>query len=428
MRSKFPWIESVPEKWETLKVLNCLSMRITDGPHTTPELFDDGVPFVSAEAVSMGKGSINFSHIRGFVSEEFYEECCAKYIPQKDDIYMIKSGATTGKVAIVDTDRVFTIWSPLAVFRCNTSVSIPRFLFYSLQADYFQKQISQNWSFGTQQNIGMRVLEQLRVVMPPLSEQLTIVRFLDIKCSQINSILERTRISIREYKKLKQSVISEAVTKGIQKSRPTKDSGVEWIGSIPSNWKCKKIKHCFSLRDERNYSPMEDVVLLSLYTDIGVFPHGEHEEKGNKAITVDGYKMVHKNDIVVNIILAWMGAIGISEYNGVTSPAYDVWMPRESIYPRYFHYLFRTPGIAAECYKYGRGIMLMRWRTYSDEFKQISIPYPPIEEQQEIVNYLDEKCTVIDSLISSKESLITELESYKNSLIFEYVTGKKRLA
>lgn len=133
--SGIEWIGEIPEHWEASKTLFNLSMPITDGPHTTPELFEIGIPFVSAEAVSFGNGRIDFSRIRGYISENFYQECCKKYVPQVDDIYMIKSGATTGRVAIVDTDIKFTIWSPLAVFRCNKERMLPRFLFYQLQSN-----------------------------------------------------------------------------------------------------------------------------------------------------------------------------------------------------------------------------------------------------------------------------------------------------
>lgn len=170
---------------------------------------------------------------------------------------------------------------------------------------------------------------------------------------------------------------------------------------------------------------MEEVQLLSLYTGIGVFPHGEQEERGNKAVTVEGYKVVYKDDIVVNIILAWMGAIGVSNYDGVTSPAYDVYIPDTTkVVPHYFHYVFRTKGIAAECYKYGRGIMMMRWRTYSSEFKLIEVPYPSIVEQEQIASYLDTKCSEIDSLIAIKQQKIDTLKEYKKSLVYEAVTGK----
>ena len=122
------WIGEIPEHWEVMKTLFTLSMPITDGPHETPLLYEDGIPFVSAEAVSMGNGGINFNHIRGYISKTFYDECCKKYTPQRYDIYMIKSGATTGKVAIVETDVKFTIWSPLAVFRCNQQIMNPYYL------------------------------------------------------------------------------------------------------------------------------------------------------------------------------------------------------------------------------------------------------------------------------------------------------------
>jgi type I restriction enzyme S subunit len=122
-----------------------------------------------------------------------------------------------------------------------------------------------------------------------------------------------------------------------------------------------------------------------------------------------------------------MGAVGVSNYDGVTSPAYDVYIPNHNAAPHYYHYVFRTKGIAAECYKYGRGIMMMRWRTYSSEFKQIRIPYPNIAEQQAIADYLDEKCADIDSLIQTKQSKIDSLKEYKKSIIYEYVTGKREV-
>lgn len=210
--SGIEWIGKIPEHWEASKTLFSLSMPITDGPHTTPELFETGIPFVSAEAVSFGNGRIDFSHIRGYISENFYQECCKKYIPQIDDIYMIKSGATTGRVAIVDTDIKFTIWSPLAVFRCNKERMLPRFLFYQLQSNGYQKQIELNWSYGTQQNIGMRTLEKLILSVPPLSEQQSIADYLDQKCCEIDELISIKQQKIEKLKDYKKSLIFECVT------------------------------------------------------------------------------------------------------------------------------------------------------------------------------------------------------------------------
>ncbi len=211
--SGIDWIGEFPEEWRFTKTLNCLAMPITDGPHTTPELFDEGIAFISAEAVSCGNGRIDFSHKRGYISQSFYEECCKKYIPQMDDIYMIKSGATTGRVAMVDAlEPVFTIWSPLAVFRCNREMVLPRFMFYALQSDGFQKQVEFGWTFGTQQNIGMRTLEQLKVCVPPVEEQAEIVEYLDSKCVEIDRLLKMKQQLVTELDAYKKSLIYEYVT------------------------------------------------------------------------------------------------------------------------------------------------------------------------------------------------------------------------
>lgn len=203
---------SVPEHWNVQKTLTTLTIPITDGPHTTPELLSEGIPFVSAEAVSCGNGGIDFDHIRGFISREFYDECSKKYVPQRDDIYMIKSGATTGRVSVVDTDRIFTIWSPLAVFRCNPDVVHFRFLYYFLQSSAYQRQVQFGWTYGTQQNIGMRTLERLKVFVPPLDEQYAITECLDAKCIQIDRLVAIKQAKIEKLEQYKRSLIYEYVT------------------------------------------------------------------------------------------------------------------------------------------------------------------------------------------------------------------------
>ena len=206
-----------------------------------------------------------------------------------------------------------------------------------------------------------------------------------------------------------------------------KQSGIDWIGEIPDDWKTRQIRYLFSLRDERNYKPLSEVNLISVYTDKGVLQHSDIEQTtGNKAQNADGYKHVYKNDLVVNIILCWMGALGISDFDGVTSPAYDVYAPKDlnTILPKYYHYLFRTPQFNGKCYTEGRGIMQMRWRTYSPEFKSIKIPLPPKATQQRIAEYLDSKCAQIDSIIDESKKTIEEYKTWKQSVIFEAVTGK----
>ena len=205
--------------------------------------------------------------------------------------------------------------------------------------------------------------------------------------------------------------------------REMKDSGVEWLGKIPNHWMIRRIKNLFELRNEKNYEALEDVNLISLYTDKGVVQHSDlTETTGNKAVTAEEYKIVKEDDIVVNIILCWMGAVGRSAYNGVTSPAYDVYKPLHDTNSKYYHYLFRTSQFNGECYRYGRGIMLMRWRTYSTEFRAISVPLPPEDEQKRIVNFLDKKIDDVDRLIGNVQKQIEKLKAYKQSLITEVVT------
>lgn len=168
------------------KLIDMLSQPITDGPHTTPVLVDDGIPFLSAEAVSDGK--IHFDKKRGNISKEFDEECCKKYKPQRNDVFMVKSGSTTGKVGYVDTDERFNIWSPIAALRVNDNNS-SRYLFHLLQSTSVQNMVKSKASHGSQPNLGMRVLEQFEVTMPPLDVQIKIAEVLDnfdAICSDLN--------------------------------------------------------------------------------------------------------------------------------------------------------------------------------------------------------------------------------------------------
>ena len=202
----------IPTHWEYCKILFILSMPITDGPHETPEKQEEGIPFISAEAVSQGNGRIDFNHMWGYISQEFYNECCRKYIPQKDDIYMIKSGATTGKVAIVDTDRIFTIWSPLAVLRVNKSKMTAKYLFYYLQSHGYQQQVEFGWNYGTQQNIGMRMVEKLKVCVPPIEEQVEIAEYLDRVWDYVSEAIRKETAIIEKLEEYRKSIIYQAVT------------------------------------------------------------------------------------------------------------------------------------------------------------------------------------------------------------------------
>jgi type I restriction enzyme S subunit len=264
------------------------------------------------------------------------------------------------------------------------------------------------------------------------------VGFLHQKETQFDTIISKKEALIKTLEEAKKSLISEVVTGKIKvvktstgyelverKKEEMKDSGVEWLGDVPIEWETKAIRYLFQLRNERNAKDMKDVQLLSLFTALGVKKQGEVLARGNKVRTVEDYKEVYPDDIVVNIILAWMGAIGVSQDRGVISPAYDIYKPiNPLINSKFYHYVFRTGRFSGECYKKGRGIMDMRWRTYSNEFKSIIVPVVSTDEQKLLTNFLDSRITDIENLINKTKQQIKNIKAAKQSLISEAVTGK----
>jgi len=205
------------------------------------------------------------------------------------------------------------------------------------------------------------------------------------------------------------------------------DSGYGWDQKIPNSWKEARVKNIFKLvtdlaPDDNNFE------LLSLYTSIGVRPRKDMEQRGNKSVTTDGYWIVKKGDIIVNKLLAWMGAIGLSEYDGVTSPAYDILRKlSDGIDQRFYTYLFRTEKAQSIFKKHSRGIMDVRLRLYFDKFGAISVPFPPLSEQKSIAQYLDTKTAQIDRKIDLLTQKATQYGNLKQSLINETVTrGRDR--
>jgi len=204
------WIGKVPEHWGVSPIKRIVDTPVTDGPHETPEILDEGVPFVSAEAIRDNK--INFERKRGFISEYDHRRYSLKYHPKRDDIYMIKSGATTGNLAIVETDEEFNIWSPLAVIRVHQKKVDARFVLSAMNSKEFQTSVQLFWSYGTQQNIGMNVIENLLIPLPPLSEQQFIANFLDQKTAKIDDLTQNIQSQIETLKEYRQSLISNVVT------------------------------------------------------------------------------------------------------------------------------------------------------------------------------------------------------------------------
>jgi type I restriction enzyme S subunit len=259
-----------------------------------------------------------------------------------------------------------------------------------------------------------------------LQEQQKIADFLDKKCSHIDSILEKTKASIDECKQLKQSVITQAVTKGIRPNRPMKDSGIEWIGQIPEDWKINTVFQIFTQVKNKNEGLIEQNLLSLSY--------GKLKRKSIDTVggllpeNFDGYNIIEKDDIVLRLTDLQNDhkslRVGLARERGIITSAYVTIRNRTSNNPQYLYYYLHSFDIAKGFYGMGAGVRQgLNW----DGLKWLKITTPSKNEQQEIVTYLDNKCSEIDKLITKKEKLIEELETYKKSLIYEYVTGKKEV-
>ena len=204
------WLGDVPEHWAILPLKRWVSTKITDGPHETPALLDNGIPFMSAE--SMVGGRLDFSRRRGFISREQHEVYCRKCRPQRDDIFMCKSGATTGKVAIVETSDEFSVWSPLALIRVDPQRVLTHLLFAALQARYVQRQIQDTWSYGTQPNLSMGAMERLLIVLPPIEEQREVLAHLNRATWSLAEAVDRAHRAITLLQEYRTRLIADVVT------------------------------------------------------------------------------------------------------------------------------------------------------------------------------------------------------------------------
>ena len=204
------WLGDVPEHWEIRPLKRWVSTKITDGPHETPVLLEEGIPFMSAEA--MVGGRLDFNRRRGLISREQHELCCRKCSPQINDIFMCKSGATTGKVAIVDTTKEFSIWSPLALIRVDPQKVLAYLLFEVLETKYVQQQIEKHWSYGTQPNLAMNTMERIAVMLPPIAEQKKLLTYLDKATQKIVDTIARSRRQINLMNEYRTRLIADVVT------------------------------------------------------------------------------------------------------------------------------------------------------------------------------------------------------------------------
>lgn len=313
-----------------------------------------------------------------------------------------------------------------------TSPAYSRFVihdgYYNAYYDYLLRAIDDDKVFvHLSKNLRSSLTENdfgaIKTCVPPLAEQERIAAFLDAQCAEIDTVLEKTRASIEEYKKLKQAVITQAVTKGIRGDRPMKDSGIEWIGDIPAEWGVvphKRIMH--KVKEICEQYNGEDIISLTVN---GVVKR-DLTAGGKMPTSFDGYQYVEPNDLLLCLfdIDVTPRCVGVVRDYGVTSPAYSRFVMHDGYYNAYYDYLLRMIDDNKVFVHLSKNL---RSSLTESDFGAIKTCAPPLAEQKCIAAFLDVRCDEIDALIAKKQQYLTEIENYKKSLIYEYVTGKKEV-
>lgn len=274
--------------------------------------------------------------------------------------------------------------------------------------------------------ITMGVMNNANIAFPSLQEQIAIANFLDTKCAEIDGLLEDLDAEVKTLTEYKKSIIAETVTHGLNPNASLIPTNLGWIDAIPKHWGLEKFR--YKLRPRR-ISGQGDKQVLSVYREFGVIPKDSRDDNHNRTSDdTSNYKYVRPNDFVINKMKAWQGSMGVSQYEGIVSPAYFVYEFSDDSYnPRYFHYFMRNANNIPEYRRLSGGIREGQWDLSPYDLGNMPIVVPPKTEQNEIVNYLDEKCVLIEKSIEEKLLQIEKLKEHKASFIYEYVTGKKQV-
>lgn len=283
-----------------------------------------------------------------------------------------------------------------------------------------------NMGNGVRQGLNFSEFAKLLLLEPTTVEQQQIANFLDTKCSEIDATAEDIKKEISLLEDYKTSVITEAVTKGLNPDVEMKDSGIEYIGITPIHWNKYRLKYILLERNIRTITGEEMLLSVSQYK--GVVPSKDIYNRTMQANSLIGYKIVKKDDLVFNKLNPGLARFGNSEFDGITSPDFSVYIVDDKkCTAKFLQHLLKTykyvAKIKGDCTGVGDGFA----RLYSEQLYRFVVSLPPIEELHSIVAYIDSKCSEIDTLIADKKRQLDILTDYKKSLIYEYITGKKEV-
>lgn len=422
--SGIPWIGKIPENWSTTKIKHHFDIIAGATPKSEqPKYWDGQISWITpADYKTQDK---YVSHGRKYLTKEGYDSCGTTIVPANSIIFSKR--APVGTVAITANELCTNQGCLSCVIRNNQDTDA---VYYYYAMSSFTEQFELVSAGATFKEIAADVFANFFLPRPPYSIQRNIAVFLDFECARIDAVMEQTRASIEEYKKLKQSIITEAVTKGIRPNRPMKDSGIEWIGLIPEEWEITKFKKLGKCRNGLTYAPEDQcgeegtLVLRSSNIQDGKL---ELTDCVYVSKRIPDDLMVKPNDILIcsrNGSAKLIGKNAIIPENLTASFGAFMMIYRCNA-PRYLQYVLSSNVFS---YNLGTFLTVSVNQLTGKNFDNIQFPYTDdAEEQAEIIAYLDNKCSEIDKLIKEKLRFLTEMENYKKALIYEYVTGKKEV-
>lgn len=409
------WIGKIPKEWEVKRLKNILLERKeNNNPIKTKNIL----------SLTNDRGVIPYSE-KGNTGNKSKEDLTGYKLAYPNDIVLNSMNVVIGSVGL---SKYYGCVSPVyyMLYSKNNRIEYYNYIF---QTKVFQTSLKGlgNGILDIRMRIPMEKLNNVILTIPPLEEQEKIANYLDKKVSDIDLIIEKTKITIGDYKKYKQSIITETVTKGLNSNVEMKDSGNIYIGKIPKKWQMKKIKYLFLIKKDIAGKIGFDILSI---TQKGIKIKDTTTNEGQMSMDYSKYQLLNVGEFAMNHMDLLTGWVDISKYDGVTSPDYRVFklIDKKNNSKNYYLYFMQICYSNKIFYSLGQGVSsLGRWRLQSDKFMNFIIPVPPLEEQNQIAEYLDKKTSEIDTLIAKKEALITELEEYKKSLIYECVTGKKEI-
>lgn len=414
----------IPNNWSVMKLKHIKSKEkysIVDGPFgtaiSTDDYVDDGIPLVR---ITNLKSPYVVKDDLVYITKEHAENLQRSRL-NYGDIVFAKTGATIGKCAI-NHEIEYGILSSSCVKIALDEKYNRKYFYYLFFTNEFNTLLKDACVGTTRDTINLVPFSNLKVCVPSTEEQTKIAKFLDDKISQIDNAISKTKESIEEYRKLKQSIITEAVTKGLDPNVEMKDSGIEWIGSIPQTWKLKKLKFATKIRNQKW---LQEDGHLDYFALENIESWSSKYIKTDSMYDLEGSQICKKNDVVFGKLRPYLAKTFLVDYDRCCSSEFAVMYDFEGL-QEYLLYLVTSTEFVNEVNMSTYGTKMPRANI--EFIKNMTIPIPDIKGQQMIVNYLKNKCLEFDDLISKKEKIVEELEQYKKSLIYEYVTGKKEVA